>query len=168
MAGIEWRAALPGAAASADAVAREAGARLAGELPARVVLGHKFDISVRHSSVFGLVLDAQIGQLEVTSDDREVVFLGKRQAILHDVGVFVTVLAIQEPLVVAFQLVIEDDPRNATALTFDPGGFLLVNAIQLRVMPQLARLHDVGVVLLPVTTRWNRGVRVQEVLTVPG
>jgi hypothetical protein len=127
------------------------------------MLGHELDVPVLHPPVPGFVFDAEVGQFEMTSHHRQVVRGGECQALLHDVGVVVSTLAIQELLVVTLQLVVEDDPGDATAVAFDTGSFFPVDAIQPRVMPQLARLHDVGVVLLPVTTRSSRRVRVQEI-----
>ena len=70
MTGIERRAAPPVAAAgAAGAIAGEAGAGLSGELAARVVLGHELDVPMLDPAVFGLVLDAEVGQFEMTSHD---------------------------------------------------------------------------------------------------
>jgi hypothetical protein len=59
----------------------------------------------------------------VASHYRQVVRVSECQPLLHDVGVVVSILAIQELLVVTLQLVVEDDPGDAAAVAFDTGSF---------------------------------------------
>ena len=50
------------------------------------------------------------------------------------IGVLGSVRPVQERLVVALQLVVEDDPRDAPALGLDASGLGLIEAIELRVV----------------------------------
>ena len=125
------RASRPAAAPAAGrAIAGEAGAGLAGELAARVVLGHQLDVSILGPAGLRLVLDAKIGQLEVVVDDGQIVRLGKCEAVGAEVDVVVAVVAIQEVLVVALEFVVEDDAGDAAALALDLSRFLLVETIE--------------------------------------
>ncbi len=154
------------AAAGVSPIAGKAGPGLSRELAARVVLCYQLDVSILGPPVLGLVLNPQIRQLEVSPHHRQVVRVSKREAIGREVRVSVAIVAIQESLVVALQFVVEHDTRDAAALALDAGGLLLVDAIDLRVMPELARLRNASVVLLSATVRAGGRVRVQQVLAV--
>ncbi len=105
------------------------------------------------AAVGRLVLDPQVGQLEMVADHREVVRLGEGPTVLFEGGVGGSVRAVQVLLVVALELVVEDDPHDAPALTLDARRLRAKEAVDLGVVPELARLHDAGVVPLRLAAR---------------
>ena len=103
------------------------------------------------AAVSVLVLDARIREPDVPIVVRQLVFprpscnlfgLTVRPA----VAVLLAAIAlVQEPLIVALQLVVEDDAPNPTALAAETLLGALVGAIDLGVVRQLARLPEAGV-----------------------
>src|SRR5262245_31573976 len=87
------------------AIEREAGLRLAGQLAARIVLRDELDIPVVHRAVRALVLDAQIGQLEMTIYDRQVTARREDLDVRLRVRGLWLIRTIEERLIVALQLV---------------------------------------------------------------
>lgn len=127
------------------------------------MLGDQLDVSMREPAIFGLVLDAHVRQLQVTADDRKTMRVGERLSIAVKIAVCRPLAAVEELLVVALQLVVQNDARHTAALVFDELGFLLEHSIQARVMRQLPRLDDLGVVRLLSAVSSGRGVRIEEV-----
>ena len=127
----------------------------------------RLDLDVERSEVpvAVLVLDARVGKLDVAVVVRELVLDGPtmdlfRRSIGPSVALgLATIALLQELLVLALQLVVEDDATDEGALFAQPLGILEVGAIDLRVVHQLARpVHgetgvartsDAGVELLP-------------------
>jgi len=71
-----------------------------------------------------LVLDAQVRKHDVTPMEGQVVRLSKVAAIGVEVRVPRPVVTIQEDLEISFELVVEDDARDARARAFELVGFL--------------------------------------------
>ena len=69
-----------------------------------------------------------------------------RLAVRPSVAVLLAAIALlQEPLIVALQLVVEDDAAHSAALVPESLLGALVGAIDLRVVRQLARLSEAGI-----------------------
>ena len=135
------------------AILREACARLAGELPAGVVLGDELNIAVLMAPVFCLVFDPEVRQRKVSVDDRQLVRRGKRPAIVVERGLIGAIPTIEVLLVVALELGFKNDAGHAAALAFNARGLSLVEARELCVMRQLARLDQPRVIALAVPLR---------------
>ena len=142
---VERRAAGP-SVATADAagagrsVEREAGLRFAGELAAGVVLRDELHVAVFEPAIRRLVLDAKVGQFEVAVDNRQA---ARRRQTFGDPtrapGRPRAVGPVQKRLVVALQLVVEDDPVDPPAVLFDPSGFRLIEPIELGSRARVSR-----------------------------
>lgn len=151
---------------AAGAVARKARARFARHLAARVVLRDELHIAVLKPPVFGLVLDAKIGQLQVPSDHCQILRLGEREPLVGRVRIGWPVSAVQELLVLALDFIVEDDPSHESALTRDLPRLFPEDAIQSSVVRELARFHNTGIEgLLPAIGSGGR-VRVEKVFAV--
>ena len=144
MAWIEW---CPAGASlgSASAIAGEACPGLPTDLTPRVVLSDDLDVAVFDATIGGLVLDTEIGELEMAADNVEVVCIAEGSPIGLHGRVSRTVVAIQESLVLPFQLVVQDDSRHSTTLGDDARLLLFERPEHQGVVRQLARLHDTGV-----------------------
>jgi hypothetical protein len=112
----------------------------------------------RHLDVFDfaaaialLVLDADVGEFHVSVPVRQVTFpsplldflglpLGPTRSVTA-----ATIGRLQEALVLALELLFEDDPTDACSTRKQPVSGLNVCAIQPDVMRQLARLGDAGI-----------------------
>ena len=111
--------------------------------------------SVRSRPSRSSVLDARVGELDVPVLVRQFVFDGPavdlvRRSIGPAVAVGSTAIALlQELLVIALELVVEDDAADHRALFAEALGLLQVRAVDLRVVGQLARLPKARVELLP-------------------
>jgi hypothetical protein len=111
---------------------------------AAIVLRDDFDVLVAVASV-ELVLDAEVREVDVVIEVRQVVFAGpffdfRRVAIRSPVAVGSAAIVLLEPrLILALELLIEDHPMDVRALLAQ--AFLLaeIGAIELSVMGQLAR-----------------------------
>ena len=118
---------------------------------AAIVGGHDLDVLVTRPAVAVLVLDTRIGEVHVSVVVRQVVLSRPPRdllglAIRPTVAVLLAAIAlVQEPLVVALELVVEDDAPNPTALAAEALLGALIGAIDLRVVRQLARLPEAGV-----------------------
>src|SRR5436309_5375230 len=80
----------------------------------------------------------------------------------------VAVGCLEEPLVLAFELVIEDDSMDARAIVLEPFRGAKVGPIKLRVMRKLARLHFAGVVRLLFATTSAFAMTLQHFTTTIG
>jgi hypothetical protein len=99
-----------------------------------------------------VVLDAHIRELDVAPVVARKVVLPcpvldlPRTAIGPAIAVVTIAIALlQELLILAFQVVLEDDAVDVRALVTEAFGFLCVGAIEFRVMLQFARLRDAGI-----------------------
>jgi hypothetical protein len=116
-----------------------------------VVRRHDLDVERVIASI-DVVLDADVRELDVAA-----IVAGKvvfpcpvldleRCAVWPAVGVVATAIAfLQELLILAFQVVLEDDTVDVRAFVTEAFGFLGVGAIEFRVMLQFARLRDAGI-----------------------
>ena len=118
---------------------------------AAVVRGHDLDVLVPTPAIAILVLDAGIGKVHVTVLVGQLVLPRPprdllRLAIGPAVAVLLaTVALVEKTLVVALQLVVENDASDPTALPAEPLFCALVGAIDPGVVRQLARLPEAGV-----------------------
>ena len=107
--------------------------------------------SSRRASVDVLVLDADVGEMHLLVEVRKVVLdCPQRDLLGTSVGAPVTVGAasiplLQEALVLALELVVEDDAPEAIAALGEPVGGLQVGAVDLGVMLQFPRLAEARV-----------------------
>jgi hypothetical protein len=114
---IETSAPVPPAAS----VAPEAGSHDAARVGAAIVLRDDFDVLVAVASV-ELVLDAEVREVDVVIEVRQVVFAGpffdfRRVAIRSPVAVGSAAIVLLEPrLILALELLIEDHPMDVRAL----------------------------------------------------
>jgi hypothetical protein len=120
------------------------------------VLGDDFDVTMFEATVLGLVLDAEIRQLEVVSYDVQVVIVCEDSSILLDGCVLGAMFAIEEALVVALQFVVEEHACNVTAIRLDARFLLSKGPVYLHVMRQFAGLDHAGVEGL----NWTLDVRI--------
>ena len=118
---------------------------------AAIVRGHDLDVLVPTPAIPIVVLDARIGKVHMTVVVRQLVFPRPprdllRLAIGPAVAVLLaTVALVEKTLVVALQLVVENDAADAPAFAAEPFLCALVGAIDLGVVGQLARLPEAGV-----------------------
>jgi hypothetical protein len=120
-----------------------------------IVRRHDLDVE-RVLTAVDVVLDAHVGELDVAMVVTRQVVLScpvlnlQRIAIGSAIAVVtIAVALLQELLILAFQVVLEDDAVDVRAYT-EAFGFLRVGAIEFRVMLQFARLRDVGIESLAV------------------
>ena len=135
-------------ARSSSPIQREAGLGLPRQLPARIVLGDEFHIPMLGATVLRFVLDPEIRQFQMPVDDRQVLRVGERLEIRLVTRAFGAIVPMQKRLIVMLQLVIEDHSRDAPAVVFQPRRLHLIEAVELHIVPQFARLHETFVVLL--------------------
>ena len=118
---------------------------------AAVVAGDDLDVLVAQPAVAVLVLDARVGEVDAVVEVRELVFprpgtesrappgrAGRRCPLA-------AVPLLQEPLVLALQLVVEDDAPDPPAVLAQARLGASVGAVDLRVVRQLPRLPEAGV-----------------------
>ena len=132
---------------------------------AAIVRGHDLDVLVPTPAIAVLVLDAGIGKVHVPVVVRQLVLPRPpcdllRLAIRPAVAVLLAAIAlVEETLIVALQLVVENDAPDPTALAAEPLLGALVGAIDLGVVRQLARLPEAGVERLAGFVACARDVR---------
>ena len=114
-------------------------------MAAAVVDGFDFDIERVEAAVTVLVLNPSIGELNVAVLVGQIVFDGPSVDLVGTpiwpaVAVGATTIALlKKLLVVALQLVVEDDAADDCVVLPEPFGLLLVRAVDLRIVRQLAR-----------------------------
>ena len=115
---------------------------------AAVVDRRDLHVLVPSASVVVFVLDAHVGEVNLLVEVRQVVLDRPHRDLLGvPVGAPVAVATasiplLQEALVLPLELVVEDDPPEATAAIGEAVGGLEVSAIDLGVVLQFARLPD--------------------------
>ena len=118
---------------------------------AAIVAGHDLEILMPRAAVSVLVLNPRIREPDVPIVVRQLVFsrpvcnlfgLTVRPAVAV---LLASVVLVEESLIVALQLVVEDDAPNPTALAADTFLGALVGAIDPGVVGQFARLPDARV-----------------------
>jgi hypothetical protein len=115
------------------------------------VAGHDLEILMPRAAISVLVLDPRVWKPDVPIVVRQLVFTRPtrnlfRLTVRPAVAVLLAAIAlVEESLIVALQLVVEDDAPNPTALAAETLLGALVGAIDLGVVRQLARLSDAGV-----------------------
>ena len=131
------------------------------------MLGRELEVSVGRKTVRAFVLDPYIRQLDTAIREGEIVLPRERFACVCrlDAG---GPLSVHIGVEIAFELVVEDHARYAcpTVLKMPPLG--LEEAIELRVVRQLTRFHEAGVVLLRVAIRIWLSVGLEHVLAGAG
>ncbi len=117
---------------------------------AAVVLGDDLDILMTLASV-QFVLDPEVGKANAVIEVRQVVLTRPAFdlvaiAIGSSIAVWPAAVPLLEPLLIlALELVVEDDAPNLRALVAEPFLFSQVSAIELDVVRQLTRPADAGV-----------------------
>lgn len=141
---------------------------------ASVVRRHHLDVERVIASI-DVVLDADVRELDVA-----LVVAGKvvlpcpvldlqRIAIGSAIAVVTIAIALlQELLILAFQVVLEDDPVDVRAFVTQAFGFLRVGAIEFGVMLQFARLRDSGMESLAVARVIVQTSRFQQIPSLFG
>jgi hypothetical protein len=146
----------PSAAATAN---RASGREIAGEsgldgaagVGAAIVAGHDLEILMPRAAVSVLVLDPRVWKPDVTIVVRQLVFPGPSSnlfglTVRPAVAVLLAAIAlVEESLVVALQLVVQDHAVHSAALLSKALLGARVGAIDLRVVRQLARLSETRV-----------------------
>jgi hypothetical protein len=116
-----------------------------------VVAGHYLQVLVSRPPVAVLILDARVGEVNVSVVVRQVVLASPpgdllRLAIGPAIAVVLSSIAlVEEPLIVALEFVVEDDTVDAATLFPQSLLCTLVGSIDLGVVRQLARLSNAGV-----------------------
>jgi hypothetical protein len=119
---------------------------------AAIVGGHDLEILVPRAAVSVLVLDARIRKPDVSIVVRQFVFPGPSGnlfgfAIRPAIAVLLAaIVLVEESLILALQLVVENDAPNPTALAAETLLCALVGAIDLRIVRKLARLSEARVI----------------------
>ena len=114
-------------------------------MSAAVVQRLDLDVERSEVAVAVLVLDARVGKLDVAVIVRELVLDGPtmdlfRRSIGPSVALgLATIALLQELLILALQLVVEDDAADEGTVFAQALGILEIGAVDLRVMHQLAR-----------------------------
>ena len=132
-------------------VEAESGTGFCCAVGASVVRRHDLDVERVIASI-DVVLDADVRELDVAPVVAGKVVLPcpvldlQRIAIGSTVAIVTIAIALlQELLILAFQVVLEDDAVDVRAGVTEVFGFLGVGAIEFRVMLQFARLRDAGI-----------------------
>ena len=117
-----FAAATPPADAQADApIAGEARARHAGAMRPAIVRRYDLDVLALPAAIRLLVLDADIGEMDLFVEVRQVVFVGPfanliRRAIRMSVVVVMVLVSLVEPaLVLALEFVVQNDALDVGA-----------------------------------------------------
>jgi hypothetical protein len=116
-----------------------------------IVRGHDLDVLVPTAAIPILVLDARIGRVHVTVVVGQLVLPRPPRDLFWfpvrpPVAVLLAAVALVEiTLVVALQLVVENDATDPTAFAAEPLLGALVGAIDVGVVCQFARLPEAGV-----------------------
>ena len=82
--------------------------------------------------------------------------------------VTIAIALLQELLILALQVVLEDDAVDVRAFVTEAFGFLRVGAIEFRVMLQFARLRDAGIESLAVARVIVQTPRFQQIASLFG
>ncbi len=113
---------------------------------AAVVAGDDLDVLVTQPPVAVFVLDACVGKVDAVVEVRQLLFPCPRTDLVRfpirsTVAVLITpVPFLQEPLVLALQLVVENDAPDPPANLAQPYLGACVGAVDLRVVRELSRL----------------------------
>jgi hypothetical protein len=124
-------------------------------MTAAVVDGLDLEIGRPQPAVAVLVLDARVGKLDVPILVRQFVLDGPAMDLVRRsigpavAGGSTAIALLQELLVIALELVVEDDAVDQRALFAEPLSLLQVRAIDLRVAGQFAGLAKARVKQLP-------------------
>ena len=118
---------------------------------AAVVGGDDLDVLMPRAAVPVFVLDAGIREPDVPIVVRQIVLtrptrnlFGSRSG-RPSQSFFASIALVEEPLIVALELVVENDAANPAALASQAFVSALIGAIDLGVVRQLAGLPDAGV-----------------------
>ena len=142
-----------------SAVTTEAGTCRRGPVRAAVMHGDHLDVHVVPASVGLLVLDARIRKMDLLVEVRQVVLAGPFLDLVRvAIGVAVVVVAVaivlMEPLlVVALELVVQNDPIDPRAALFQALRFAFESPVDLHVVLKLPLAFDArveGLAALPV------------------
>src|SRR5947209_5552721 len=123
-----------------SAVTREARPRHARRVSTAIMLGRDLDVLVIFAPVPVPILDAQVGEVHLVIEVRQVVVVCPfADLFVGSIGVAIVVgaitIALMEPaLVLALELVVEDDPFHAPAAVSQALCFAFVCAIDLEVV----------------------------------
>jgi hypothetical protein len=134
--------------ASGREIAGESGLGSAAGVGAAIVAGHDLEILVPQSAIAVFVLDTRIREPDVPILVRQLVFTRPpcnlfRLTVWPAIAVLLAAIAlVEESLIVALQLVVEDDAPNPTAIATETLFGALVGAIKVGVVCQFARLSD--------------------------
>ena len=148
-----------------SAIKAEAGRDLPCQLASRVMRREQLDVAVQALSIRAVVFDAQVRERQMTVYHRQLPGRGKGASVLIKIGISLPVRTIQKRLVVVLQLVVEHHPAHPAALLLDAGRLGLKEAIQLRVMRDLARFDQARVVGLRTTVVRRIAIQIQELLS---
>jgi hypothetical protein len=142
-------------------------------MSAAIVLGHDLDVFVLVAPV-QLVLNPEVGEVDLVVEVRQLVLVRPaldlaRVAIGAAVAVRSAAIMFLEPLLIlAFELLVEDDAMDICALFVKTLCFAQVGAIQLRVVRQLARPVHAGVEGLVALAAVLAAVALQKAVTAFG
>src|SRR5713101_8983130 len=157
--GLASTSAAPSTTAEASApaaITREARARRRGCVAAPIVEGDDLDILVIPPAIGVFVLDAQVRDMHLVIEVRQVVFVRPFLDLVRiTIGpaiciIVVSISFVQPLLVLALELVVEDDMVDARALFDQSFRFEQVCAVHLHVMFDFARLLQLSVELVVV------------------
>ena len=116
-----------------------------------IVTGYDLEILMPRAPISVLVLDPRIREPDVPIVVRQLVLPRPacdlfRLTVRPPVAVLLAPIAlVEEPLIVALELVVEDDALNLAALAAEALFGALIGAVDLRVVRELAGLPDAGV-----------------------
>jgi hypothetical protein len=117
---------------------------------AAIVAGHDLEILMPRTAVTVFVLDPRVRESDVPIVVRQLVFprppcnlfgLTVRPAVAV---LLAAISLVEESLIVALELVVEDDAPNPTALAAETLLGALIGAVDIGVVRQLARLSEAG------------------------
>jgi hypothetical protein len=140
--------------ARVDAIAAKAGAAFGCCVSAAVVRCHNFDVFYLPFPVRPLVLDPHVREVDMAIDHGKIPTCGPvRDGSDGGVGLALSSSAIamefaQKTLIVALQLVVQDDPPNARSAASQTFCGMKIGSIKLSVVRELSWLDDTGIELL--------------------
>jgi hypothetical protein len=113
--------------------------------------GGDFDVFNRPASVALVVLDANVGELDVTVEERELVVAGPRPDLLWAaIGTSAAVTTasvrlLEKSLILPLQLFFQDDSPYSSPTSLESVHGLRIRAIHIHVVGELTRFRDTAV-----------------------
>jgi hypothetical protein len=111
--------------------------------------GDQLQIDLSHVLIRPFVFQPQVGESDLSLDDRQAVLLREFLFVLKLFGLGKLVELRELPVERALELEVENDTRNFASRASNPFGLALVEPVEGGIVPGLARLHESVIEGLP-------------------